>query len=1008
MSKQNVRPCRPDKSDQGSSSGYIRKRLYLTTSVLCGLGALLFGAAPAMADDQPTDNSSVSEIVITGSRLRNANDTSTSPVTTVSGDEAKVQGFTRAEDMLNTLPQAFADQGGNDRGGAAGASGTATINLRNLGNQRTLVLIDGRRLMPGDPDRVTAQAPDINNIPTALIDRVEVVTGGASAVYGSDAIAGVVNFITKKNFSGIQVDAQYGGFQDDNDNNVQKLLKSSNIKSPTGSVWDGGQGQISLLMGVNAPEERGNITGYFVYRNIDEVSSGSRDYSACTLGTSATGLLCSLSGSTYPAQIQLSNPATGLRRGAYTIDSTTGNTLRTYNNNTDGFNIGNTYGLQLPDQRYNAGLIGNYSLTPKIEFYTQMMFMDDKSTYKISPTATYLDSFNVNCNNPLMSTQEQNLICTSVGLTPTQSATINLGERNVQGGSREESLDHTSYRFVGGFRGDIDKNWNYDAYAQFGRTNYAEGYNNDYSLAHVRNALDDVVNPANGQVVCASVLSGTDTSCVPFNIYQTNGITPAALKYLEVYASETGSTTEQVVSGSISGDLTDYGIKLPWADKGASVVFGSEYRQEALTLKVDQEWASGDLAADGARSSVSGNYHVYELFTEARLPLASDLPFIKDLSLEGGFRYSHYSTSGDNNSYKIAGEYAPISDLRFRASFERAARAPNTVELYAPQRQTFQTATDPCEGAVPVASLANCERSGVTAAQYGNIPNANGQAYGEILGGNPNLKPEVANTVSAGFVYSPHYIPGLTLSADYFNIDVEKVIGVIGINLTISQCIQTGSPYFCSLIHRDPGSGSLINSPGVDVSNINLNTGSLKTAGIDINGTYSVPLNNLAKMDLGHLALNLAGTYTTEYAVQPLPGLGSYDCVGLFGLTCGQPNPRWRHILRATWETPWNVEVAGSWRFIDGTQIDKSSSNTFLAAPVVTADDHLPSISYFDLSATFHPRKSLDLRVGINNIFDKDPPLTASAGGIAANGNYFAGMYDSLGRYLFVGLTARF
>jgi len=949
-------------------------------------------AAPdAAASDQPT-----SDVVVTGSRIRSPDATSVSPVSTISGEEVQQRGATRIEDLINTLPQAYADQGGNNRGGTVGASGTATINLRNLGNQRTLVLIDGRRLMQGDPDRVAAQAADINNVPAALVERIDIVTGGASAVYGSDALAGVVNFVLKKNFNGVQIDGTAGLFSHNNDNAIRSVAIAAGQPYAQGNNLDGGQQDLSITAGKNFGDGRGNVTAFVGYRHIDGVGTAARDFTTCNLGTSAAGYTCSLSSATNPAQFQPLNPTTGASRGSYAIDAATGNTLRTYRTS-DGFNNGNTYDLQSPDSRWNADVFAHYQFSRGLELYAEGMFMRDQADIRISPTAVFTVAETINCNNPYLSAQEVNLFCTSVGLTSAQNARVAVSQRNAQGGSRHDYTTHTAYRGVLGAKGDIGADWHYDVYGQYGRTDYNSRLTGDISLARFADALQAVTN-STGQIVCKSGNAG----CVPINIFAIGGVTSAALGYVSEPFYRTGFTEEKIASASLTGNLP---FASPFAGHKLAVAVGAEYRDEGIRLTPDTHYSSKDVAGNsGGEFPISGSYDVKEVFGEATLPLAEDKPFFRSLSANAGIRYSHYSTAGDTLAYKYGGEWSPVSAIRFRGSFQRAVRAPNLVELYGAQQGTTANLTDPCEGATPTATAAQCAASGVTAAQYGHIAPAAGQKSGALIGGNPNLDPEKSDTVSFGVQVVPPFLRGVTLTADYFDIKVKQLITTVPATIELSQCIATGE--FCNLVQRNPTTGSLVTSGYVVTTNIN--AGYLDTSGVDVSLTAAQKLDDLfGGRQLGRIGLNFAGTYTGKYEVQILPGTPAYRCDGYFGVTCGVPIPHWRHRLLADWTSPGGLMLSGTWRYIGSTRNDKSSSATYLAGTYFAYDSKLASRSYFDFAVSKDIGSRYRLRAGVNNAFDRDPPLTASVGGQVSNGDFFGGMYDALGRYMFVGVTAR-
>ncbi|MGE5502027.1 MAG: TonB-dependent receptor domain-containing protein, partial [Ignavibacteriales bacterium] len=354
-------------------------------------------------------------------------------------------------------------------------------------------------------------------------------------------------------------------------------------------------------------------------------------------------------------------------------------------------------------------------------------------------------------------------------------------------------------------------------------------------------------------------------------------------------------------------------------------------------------------------------------------------------------------------------DYEPMDGLRFRLSRQRAVRAPNIQELYRPQTIQLDGSTDPCAGATPEATQAQCALTGVSAAQYGNILANPAEQYNGITGGNPNLQPENADTLTLGVVYSPTFLPRSSISLDWYNIKVENLIGTVGADLAINRCIQTGDPYYCGLVQRAPGTGSLFSGGGAIVDT-NLNTGSLEVQGLDVEANYRVDLDDLHLPNYGGLSFNFVGSWLEKYVVQPLPGDPTYDCVGLFGSICGTPIPQWRHKLRVTWSTPWNLQLSANWRHIGGVDLDKTSSNPQLHGTVRASDKEIDSFNWLDLSGSWTVADKYTFRAGVNNVFDKEPPLigASSLTPVFGEGNTFPQVYDPLGRYVFVGLTANF
>ena len=1034
-----------------------KRGLLLSSTVLMGLGMAGAVASPALAQGA----GEVSEVVVTGSRIPQPNLTSASPVTVVGAQDVLTRGVTRTEDLVNQLPQVFAGQGAMI---ANGATGTATVDLRGLGPNRTLVLIDGRRLHIGTPAATAPNtAPDLNFIPAALVERVEVVTGGASAVYGADAVAGVVNFKMQRNFEGVRLDAQYSGYQHTNNNDsLQEVIRRraagaldpSAFRVPEKDVWDGGTTDLNLVVGVNSPDGKGNVTAYAGYRNVQAVTQDNRDYSACNIATSSAaasydGWICSGSGTTAPAQFL---PGGGALTGI-TLDPNApgGRGFRLYDANRDAFNFAPYNHFQRPDTRYTLGAFANYQFSQKVEFYTQLMFMDDHTASQIAPSGVFGQNMNINCDgNPFLTAHMVAAFCAptidqlpddpanpaSIGLntdadptTPGQQASVAVLRRNVEGGGRISDLRHTSYRGVIGLRGEFDNGFQYDIYGQHGAVEYQQVFFNDFSLARSAKALDVVIDPTTGLPACRSAapaLAGAnfDPACRPYDIFSLAGPSQEAIDYLQTPGFQNGEYVQTVVSASLTGDLGQYGVKLPWANDGVGFAVGTEYRRERLQRNTDMAFQTGDLAGQGgATLPTQGAYDLYELFGEARIPLVQDRPFFHNLSAEVGYRWSDYSLGFSTDTYKLAGEWSPTPDVRFRGGYNRAVRAPNVVELFSTLNVVLNGSTDPCEGTTPTWTLDQCARTGVTAAQYGNIvPNLAGQYNGQV-GGNPDLQPETSDTYSVGVVFTPAFIPGFSASVDWYRIKLKDRIGQIGQDVTLERCAATGDAFFCGLIRRAPGTGSLWLSQNGYIVDTTFNTGALEVEGVDVEANYRFDFGDFGAtrgLDrFGGLSFNFQGSWLDKYAITTLPGDEPFDCAGLYGTVCtgsavstGAPLVEWRHKLRATWRTPWNVELSGTWRHISGVDVDAEFSG---ASHGRGPDARLGSQNYFDLAGTWGVRENVTLRFGVNNLFDKEPPLASSGAGSISNcptgpcsGNTYPMTYDSLGRYLFFGVRADF
>lgn len=993
------------------------------------------GQAPSIAA-APASNAGPAgggEIVVTGSRIPQPNLNSVAPVTVVSAADIKLQGTTRVEDILNSLPQVFASQGSTV---ANGATGTATVDLRGLGEVRTLVLINGRRLLPGDP---TSSAADLNNIPASLIKRVDVLTGGASATYGADAVAGVVNFIMDTDYTGFKVDSQYSLYQNNNDTNSGLIpaLQARNFGYPTGNSANGGQIDVTATFGVGFDDNRGHIVAYGGYRKINAVTQDTRDYSACTSQIStANKLTCG--GSATSANGTLFD----FNSNSYQVGPG-----RTFLPGSTPYNFAPTNYYQRPDERYTAGFFAHYDVSDGFKPYMEAMFMDDRSVAQIAPSGDFGNTLTLNCDNPLLSAQQKGIVCApgnlingSIGnfplagvtdaggallpatgfIDPTTGAVYNKGfaqilRRNVEGGPRRDDLQHTSYRGVIGAKGDLDDAWSYDAYYQYGRTNYAETYTNDFSVARLTKALDVVAGPTGPE--CRSVEDGSDPSCVPYDIFSSGNVSQAAINYLSTPGFQRAQVSEQVASASLTGQLGKYGIQSPWAHDGVAINIGAEYRKESLNLQTDEEFSTGDLSGQGAATlPVSGSFNVKELFGEVQVPIVQD-GFVYNLSLDGGYRYSHYKVAGaggfDTNTFKVGVEFAPVKDVLLRGSYNRAIRAPNLQELFAPQHVALDGTSDPCagdiaaDGTVNGNTAAQCALTGVTAAQFGNIgPNPAAQ-YNGIIGGNINLKPEKSTTKSFGVVLQPRWIPHLAVSVDYYDINVKNAIQTFGEDTILKSCISGGDPAICGLINRD-AKGSLWLTPQGSVTDLPTNIGGLHTKGLDVNASYSMEIG-----DIGSISASVVGTYTqkflTDNGISPV-----YDCAGLYGTTCGNPRPKWRHKARLTYTSPSGIGFSAQWRYVGKVALDLAQDNPSLSGAFAPHDARIGAQSYFDLAVTARIGDHYNFRLGMDNIFDKEPPIVSANGSASAcqavfcNGNTYPGVYDALGRYIYAGISLEF
>ncbi len=1058
--------------------------------------------APAFAQDSVASDD---VIVVTGSRLKDPNLAATSPVTTIGAEAINIRGATDVVDLLNTMPQILTTGTSQNTGFANGANGTATVNLRGLGATRTLVLVDGKRLPFGSPTQ-GGFASDINLVPAQLVERIEITTGGGSAVYGSDAVAGVANFILKKDFEGFEIDGLFGFNQSGNNSEfAQNALTGSGFTPVQGSTTGNETFDISGMMGANIDGGRGNVTAYFRYLHNNGLLQGERDFSQCAfieaptaggrtcLGSNqgpfptsfVVGIQPFLDGSGNPINDLVfdagGNPIldamgnqvlqqrnVGLvdaagnplvaptalmvggvagfdslgnpillpnASGAFSLNSD--NTLSSGLNNAFNFNPFNP--IRRSVERFNAGFSGHYEINDSINSYMSFGFTQSNSPLIIAPSAAFGSSVNsVNCDNPLLTAEQLANICGSQdpvtllferdqdgdGLVQTE-----VRRRFVEGGGRTDDRTLTNFRVVGGFEGTTFDDWEWDIFGQFAATSLSRLQTNQVTSIQMTRALD-IVDDGSGNPVCRSFLDGTDPACVPFiSAYVVGAVNdPTLIQYVDTPTLTQGNIQQTVFGGTIQNNLERYGMQSPWADNAAHILFGVEYRRDQLSTQADATNAGGQLiGSGGAVLPTNGKTEVWELFMETNIPLVQDMPYVEDLSITGAYRYSNYGSRDIRNnitggnfstgSFAAGLSWTPVEDVRMRAQFQRAIRAPNVGNLFLPQNGNLTSVADPCAGfagtpppgQVPTATAAQCANSGVTSSQFGAIPPDSGQ-LNILIGGNTDLTPEIASTYTVGAIITPRQAPGLTVSVDYFRINMSEVISTIPPSFTLNTCLQTGDPQFCSLISRGTD-GSLTQLPRT-LNNIvatSQNIAGTLTQGIDTRVTYSYDLG-----EWGTFAWDYNGSYYFENSVLPVPGAGEFDCVGFFDQACGNPTFDYVHNFTTTYQTNFNVSLSLVWRYLSGVDrisaIDGSTGAITVFTPGTLASAKLPSQNYFDVAAFWDIAENVRIRAGVNNLFDVDPPIVPGFGP-SPTGNQTSesfNNYDTEGRFIFTGINIRF
>lgn len=1013
----------------------------MSRATRCGIGLLGLAvgltiagrpvqAQNAVPDPRPAPPAQqLQEVVVTGTLVRAPNLVSVSPIQTVSSEEIEAQGATNIVDVLNSLPQVYTAQTDTT---SNNGTGVANLNLRGLGPSRTLVLLDGLRLGPGDPQNQFGSAADVNFIPAALVSNVNVLTGGASTTYGSDAVAGVVNFHLRNDFTGIEVTTTGSIYQHAQSASVNNMLAATNeLVKPTipTSQLDGGTSDTTLIFGSDLNDHRGHITMYASYHQTSAVLNGTRNFLGCEthLNSTATGLICGGSSSGAFGDFKTNSGKTLMLNpdGTPTLVKAT---------SAADFNTSNMNWLQRPDKRVLGGAYGHDEVSPGIDVYGSAMFMSDETSAQQAQGGLLLahgpsGKLQVPCNNPFLSAAEEPLICQDAAGNPLpvyqangqpNVATIEFPALRDYNYPRFADITHDDYYGVLGVRGHIGhSDWTYDVGGTYWKSRLTWNLQNDVSF----NAIQDAIGSAAYPTPCTAP---ENAACVPLNIFQYFGPgqvepassgdinNPAVFAGIEEPGLESGDTSESNLQAKVSGNL---GITSPWASHPVSAGLGISNRRNMMSLTPDAAMQQADLVGTGQSfPPVSGSESVLEEYAELWIPVADGKSFVQSLDLDVAGRHSGYEISGGHsgfsaNTFKLGLVYAPDSDIRFRGSFNRAVRAPNVFELFFPVAlNTAEGLTDPCAGSSPAASAAACQTTGVTAAQYGMIDQCPAEHCSILSGGNPALQPEVAKTYTVGFELTPDFLHGLRLSADYWDVKVDNYVTTVSAASILNGCLVAGESNLCGLIHRGLG-GIIFGSTGW-ISEANTNIGFLRNRGIDVQLDYRYDMGRM-----GGLVFHFTGSDMLEQTVSA--PRDTYDCVGLYGPTCSAgadngPNFAWRHNVRLTWLTPVDgLGLSARWRYLSAVKLDSNDSSQ----PALYSGRHdaydavIPAFNYLDLSASWAAGKHLTVIGGINNVMDRDPPLLSHSviyddfGG--GNENLYTA-YDTLGRELFLTLTAKF
>ena len=986
-------------------------------------GALILIGSPvgmqtALAQDEQAVE--IEELVVTGTRIRDPNVVSSSQITTVQAEDIADRGITRVEDYLNDLPQVSPGQAIT---ASNGASGTATVNVRNLGCARTLVLINGQRLAPGTTGG--GNCADLNSIPTLLLERVEVLTGGASSVYGSDAVAGVVNFILDDDFEGFRASYMHSRYQHTNDNGeFRELVRSYDYQVADGDVTTGETDKLALAFGGGVLDGRGHVTGFIEKTDTAPILQGDYDISACALtrGKSACG-----GSSTIP-------PGRWADFGGYsalgyvnTADpSVTGLDLKVLGDEFvpragQTFNYNPTNFFQRPDERLNVGFFGNYQVADTVEAYASVRSMRSESNAQIAYSGTFGNITSLPCYNPLLSKQQYDTVCgnwagmggdhapdfpsaaAALAYLSTLAQAVGDGDiigyraplyslkRNVEGGPRQNITTYENTVSIYGVRGDIGERWSFDISYQSSDVEYTSEYRNDLSVMAINRAID--VISVNGTPTCVAALNGSDAACMPYNLFQggrpgdggIQGVVdggPELQRYIANSTFVLGTGRQRIVQAVLSGETA---FALPGAPSGLSTAVGIETKDLSTDFRPDRPSRTGDRSGSGgATLPLAGGYDVTEYFVELGIPVRDNL------SLDAGYRYADYSTGNTTDTFKLGAFWQIADSIALRGTYQSAIRHASLYELFRAQGfNLVDLADDPC-GLSMSASQAACANTGLPAALYGTDLKSPADQYNILQGGRPDVEPEEATSFTAGLVATPAFLEGLTVTLDYFQINVEKGIGTIPAATALEKCLDTGIATFCDLINRNPVNGSLWLQGGyISAQTTNLSEETVE--GLDIIFDYTFGTR------FGFVTVEGVTTNLWTADLIELVGEAPLDCAGRWGAYCGKnPQPKWSGNYKATLQAPRDLRLSVGLRYLGETEDLGSNEIDFEAE------------TYWDLTAEWQATDYLLATAGVSNLLDTDPQVSSDAGTAPGNGNTFPAYFDALGRYMFVNVGVSF
>lgn len=982
------------------------------------------GAAPA-ADAAP-----IQDVIVTGSRVARPNLVSPNPVTQLSAEDIAQTGLQSTGQILNQLPQTSNTQVGENNNRYVNGAGLQAINLRGLGAYRTLTLVDGRRhvgSLSGVNNSGGTSEVDTAIIPPLLIDHIDVVTGGSSAAYGADAVAGVVNFVMKKNYEGGEITVQQG------------------------QATEGGQStfNVDAIIGTNFADNRGNITVAADFQNQAAIRSDQRDYATnqTIWGTNPTGgqpdfvtyhnvrssvyaadyaptIATSLPGHKAFSQVLLPDGSglTGFDRG-----TAVPGVANVSQGNADGYNVTNFRNLQPPNNRKIIDTIINYKIAEDvgpindINFFADLKYADSRGGPFANGTQTTPTSLSASIPIPVtnayipadLANQLRGYTGSVLGAVPGSIAslynnnyagpTFAIRKITADWALRTSQYEYQYYRSVVGFDGHIFDRFKYEVYYDYGQ-NTTDFLNNDRLTQNLTNAFDTV--SVGGVVRCASSIAFPSNGCVPVNPFRVGPLTQAQYNYLYTTTHEHDQLAQHDWAANVNGDLLHYATPFSGVVAPLGIAFGGEYREEDTNSQPDplQKAVPGTIAGNnaGTRDTVGG-FKTREFYAEANVPILRELPFAKAVDFDGAIRFQSYTTTGDDFTWNARGTWAVTDDFKIRGGFAKAVRAPNGDELYSSGGQSFIQIADPC-GGVNGANRAfgNAATRAITCAGVPLYTVLN-SASSSNISGNPNLTAETSQNAQIGGVFTPRFIPGLTASVDYFSFLIKNSITTTDANTVVDQCYDKNVSSYCSFLSRN-GDGSLnvVQTPYV-------NAGKESLKGVDFSLNYILPLSDYGVRPFGDDAILDFG-FDASWIINHT-------------LILDKNNPSTSQYLAGSLGFPRvkaNIKIGysgGPFAISAVTRYVGEQNINVVGDGLPTYDNNQVAPQVYEDIYIRYNWKRFAFFAGINNLFDIKPPLypTVYSGGNYPDGNSAApqngqanAILDNTGRYVFGGVTVKF